>query len=79
MISVMCPSASAVVFKIGKQFRSKEDAVNAFKKIDIDGDGQISKTEMASCYLKLNPIEVTSIFALGDANNDGAICDLVLL
>merc|ERR1719391_615866 len=28
---------------------------------------------MRSCYLKLNPIEVDSIFALGDANGDGEI------
>merc|ERR1719153_798078 len=28
---------------------------------------------MRSCFLKLNPIEVDSIFALGDANGDGEI------
>merc|ERR550532_1962285 len=72
-IMVMCPSASAVVFKTSKQFKSKEDAANSFKKIDINGDGLISKDEMRSCYLKLNPIEVDSIFALGDANGDGEI------
>ena len=69
-ITVMCPSASAVVFKISKQFKGKEDAANSFKKIDINGDGMISKDEMRSCFLKLNPIEVDSIFALGDANGD---------
>merc|ERR1712156_300601 len=72
-ITVMCPSASAVVFKISKQFKGKEDAANSFKKIDINGDGMISKDEMRSCFLKLNPIEVDSIFALGDANGDGEI------
>jgi Ca2+-binding EF-hand superfamily protein len=72
-ITVMCPSASAVVFKVSKQFNGKEDAANSFKKIDINGDGLISKDEMRSCYLKLNPIEVDSIFALGDSNNDGEI------
>merc|ERR1719489_619680 len=72
-ITVMCPSASAVVFKISKQFKSKEDAANSFKKIDINGDGLISKDEMRSCFLKLNPIEVDSIFTLGDANGDGEI------
>merc|ERR1719239_2077038 len=70
---VMCPSASAVVFKTSKQFKSKEDAANSFKKIDINGDGLLSKDEMRSCYLKLNPIEVDAIFALGDANGDGEI------
>merc|ERR1719357_1566474 len=72
-ITVMCPSASAVVFKVSKQFKGKEDAANAFKKIDINGDGLITKEEMANSYLKLNPIEVNSIFALGDSNNDGEI------
>jgi calmodulin len=72
-ITVMCPSASAVVFKVSKQFRSKEDAVNSFKKMDGNGDGLISKAEMSSSFLNLNPIEVDSIFALGDSNNDGEI------
>merc|ERR550532_1333586 len=72
-IMVMCPSASAVVFKTSKQFKSKEDAANSFKKIDINGDGLLSKDEMRSCYLKLNPIELDAIFALGDANGDGEI------
>ena len=72
-ITVMCPSASAVVFKVSRQFTGKDDAAKSFKKIDVNGDGLISKDEMRSCYLKLNPIEVESIFTLGDANNDGEI------
>merc|ERR1719474_1558216 len=76
-ISCMCPSASAVVFKVSKLFNSKEKAAEAFKKIDINGDGKISKDEMRSATLyngtKLNPIEVDSIFSLGDANGDGEI------
>ena len=76
-ISVMCPSASAVVFKVSKLFNTKEKAAEAFKKIDINGDGLISKDEMGSACLyngtKLNAIEVDSIFSLGDANGDGEI------
>jgi len=76
-ISCMCPSASAVVFKISKLFNSKEKAAESFKTIDINGDGLISKDEMKSASLsngaKLNAIEVDSIFALGDANGDGEI------
>jgi Ca2+-binding EF-hand superfamily protein len=76
-ISCMCPSASAVVFKVSKLFNSKEKAAEAFKKIDLNGDGQISKDEMRAASLsngtKLNAIEVDSIFALGDANGDGEI------
>merc|ERR1719187_532067 len=76
-ISCMCPSASAVVFKVSKLFNSKEKAAEAFKKIDINGDGKISKDEMSAASLsngtKLNAIEVDSIFSLGDANGDGEI------
>merc|ERR1719483_244231 len=76
-ISCMCPSASAVVFKVSKLFNSKEKAAEAFKKIDINGDGLISKDEMRSASLsngaKLNAVEVDSIFSLGDANGDGEI------
>lgn len=76
-ISCMCPSASAVVFKVSKLFNSKEKAAEAFKKIDINGDGLLSKAELASASLsngtKLNAIEVDSIFTLGDANGDGEI------
>eukprot|EP00092_Neocalanus_flemingeri_P000651 GFUD01000693.1.p1 GENE.GFUD01000693.1~~GFUD01000693.1.p1 ORF type:complete len:3364 (-),score=1087.83 GFUD01000693.1:1093-10800(-) len=76
-ISCMCPSASAVVFKVSKLFNSKEKAAEAFKKIDFNGDGLISKDEMKSASLsngtKLNSIEVDSIFTLGDANGDGEI------
>jgi Ca2+-binding EF-hand superfamily protein len=70
-IQCMCPSASAVVFKISKMFNGREGATEAFKKIDADGDGNISKKEMSSTGL--NPIEVDAIFKLGDANGDGEI------
>ena len=76
-IQCMCPSASAIVCKIGKLFGSKEQAAEAFKKIDANGDGVLSKDELKSATLpngaKLTSIEVDSIFALGDANGDGEI------
>ena len=76
-ITVLCPSASAVVFKVSKTFKSKECAVEAFKKMDTNKDGQISKQEMSNATLpdgnRLNHIEVESIFALGDINKDGEI------
>merc|ERR1712013_677303 len=63
--------------KVSKLFNSKEKAAEAFKKIDLNGDGQISKDEMRAASLhngtKLNAIEVDSIFSLGDANGDGEI------
>jgi len=76
-ITVLCPSASAVVFKISKMFNGRESAVEAFNKIDINKDGKISMDEMKNAVLyngtKLNPIETDAIFALGDINKDGEI------
>ena len=65
-ITVMCPSASAVVFKISKMFTGRDCAIAAFKKIDVDGDGNITKDELASATLnngaKLSPVEVVYLF-----------------
>merc|ERR1719309_307490 len=75
-IGVMCPSASAVVFKFSQAFKGKEGALKAFQQIDIDGDGKITKQEMAKANLggsKLSMAEVDAIFQLGDINNDGEI------
>merc|ERR1719309_1788508 len=75
-IGVMCPSASAVVFKFSQAFKGKEGALKAFQQIDIDGDGKITKQEMAKANLggsKLSMAEVDAIFQLGDTNNDGEI------
>ena len=76
-IGVMCPSAAAVVFKISGLFKDKSGATAAFQKIDINGDGVISKDEMVSAVLpgntRLSKVEVEAIFQLGDVNKDGEI------
>merc|ERR1719309_172658 len=75
-IGVMCPSATAVVFKISQAFNGKDGAAAAFRQIDINGDGLISKQEMSSAAVggsKLSKTEVDAIFKLGDANGDGEI------
>merc|ERR1719309_929099 len=75
-IMVMCPSANAVVFKISQLFSDKNGAQQAFKKIDINNDGLISKEEMSNAVFvnsKLSPVEVDAIFQLGDINKDGEI------
>jgi Ca2+-binding EF-hand superfamily protein len=76
-IGVLCPSAAAVVFKVSSMFKDKSGAAAAFKKIDFNGDGVISKDEMASAVLpgntRLSAVEVDAIFNLGDINKDGEI------
>ena len=76
-IAVLCPSASAVVNKISQMLQGKTGATEAFKKIDINGDGLISRNEMATASfhgdVKLSSVEVDAIFKLGDTNNDGEI------
>merc|ERR1719295_2376038 len=75
-IGVMCPSAAAVVFKVSQAFNGKDGAAAAFRQIDINGDGLISKQEMSSAAVggsKLSKTEVDAIFKLGDTNGDGEI------
>ena len=75
-IGVMCPSATAVVFKLGQAFKGKEGAAAAFKQIDVNGDGLLSKQEMSSAMIggsRLSKSEVDAIFKLGDVNGDGEI------
>merc|ERR1719309_1777953 len=45
-IALMSPSASSVVKRISKSFKNLNDVKAAFKKIDKDGDGLLSKQEM---------------------------------
>merc|ERR1719192_80386 len=75
-IAVMCPSATAVVFKLGQTFKGKEGAAAVFKQIDVNGDGLLSKQEMSSAMIggsRLSKSEVDAIFKLGDVNGDGEI------
>merc|ERR1711963_1201052 len=70
-VAVMCPSASTVVARMSKGFKTLDDVKSAFRKLDSNNDGQISKSEMAAAGL--NEQEVNAIFSLGDSNNDGEI------
>merc|ERR550532_1044860 len=70
-VAVMCPSASTVVARIAKDFKTLDDAKNAFQKMDRNGDGQISKGELQACGF--NDQQVNALFALGDTNGDGEI------
>merc|ERR1740129_1029829 len=71
-IGLMSPSASSVVQRISKTFRNLNDCKDAFKKIDRDNDGLLSKQEMMQGN-KFDSEEVNAIFELGDINGDGQI------
>merc|ERR1712106_1027048 len=72
-ISIMSPSAVEVALQVSQTFKTLDDVKQAFKLLDKDGDGSISKQEMASSGHKFNSAQIESIFALGDVNDDGAL------
>ena len=59
--------------KLSASFKNIADIKAAFKLLDVDGDGSISRQEMSSSGHKFSPEQVDAIFALGDVNDDGAI------
>ena len=65
--------SSQVMSKLSASFKNIEDIKAAFKLLDVDGDGAISRQEMSSSGHKFSPEQVDAIFALGDVNDDGAI------
>merc|ERR1719500_2631142 len=69
----MFPSAVEVALQVSSTFKTIDDVKSAFKLLDKDGDGSISRQEMASSGHKFNNAQVEAIFALGDINDDGAI------
>merc|ERR1711863_246234 len=73
-ITLMSPSSSAIIQRLRKSFKNLNDVKAAFKKIDSNNDGLLSKEEMMqSSGSKYDREEVDSIFALGDVNGDGEI------
>merc|ERR1719264_643324 len=68
-IGLMSPSASSVVQRISKSFKNINDCKDAFKKIDRDGDGLLSKQEMMQANT-FDSEEVNAIYELGDINGD---------
>merc|ERR1719187_1188897 len=68
----MCPSALTVISRLRQKFKTINEVKKAFLAIDVDGDGMISREEMAGCNL-FNAQEVDAIFILGDINQDGDI------
>merc|ERR1711915_432805 len=71
-IGVMYPSAATVAGRLRGQYTDINDVKKAFAKIDLNGDGKVSKEEVAGTDL-FNSQEIDALFTLGDANNDGEI------
>lgn len=71
-INVMCPGATTVIARISAQFKCLEDIQEEFTKMDLDGDGKITREEMME-YSALNQQEVNAVFDLGDTDRDGSI------
>merc|ERR1719336_2649177 len=72
-ISLMFPSAVDVAMQVSATFKTMDDIKQAFKLMDKDGDGHITKQEMASSGHRFNNAQVDAVFALGDVNDDGVL------
>merc|ERR1712123_168345 len=71
-ISLMVPDAPNTVKKLAAQFRSVADIKTAFKKFDINKDGQITRDELKN-GMKISGADLDVVFALGDLDGDGEI------
>ena len=47
-ITLMCPSAATIVYKFRSQYKSIDDVRAAFKRFDANGDGALSRKELAA-------------------------------
>jgi len=71
-IGVMYPSAATVAGRLRGQYTDINSVKKAFAKIDLNGDGKVSKEEVSSSDV-FNQQEIDALFLLGDSNNDGEI------
>merc|ERR1712165_468646 len=76
-IRVMSPSTATALARFRNTFMTIEDVVSAFRIIDSNNDGSLSKAElesgMNSFGKKFTAKEIESVFALADVNSDGEI------
>merc|ERR1719463_705172 len=76
-IRVMSPLTATALARFRNTFTVIEDVVSAFRIIDSNNDGALSKSElesgMNSFGKKFTAKEVESVFALADVNSDGEI------
>merc|ERR1719232_1060034 len=71
-ISLLVPGASQTINKLSSQFRSVADIKAAFKRLDVNGDGQICRDELRN-GMRLSDADLDIVFALGDLDGDGEI------
>jgi len=73
----MVPYTNEALSKFWKCFNNVSSVRQAFQKLDIDKDGQISQQEiiqgMSSAGLKLSSNEIETLFILGDRDSNGQI------
>jgi len=75
-IAILFPAAGEVIAKLSKTVPTIDQVKELFRRLDLDNDGSVSKSEMLESSVRFSPEEVEAIFALGDVNDDGVI-DLV--
>ena len=71
-IGVLYPSAATIASRMRAQYTDINSIKKAFSKIDANGDGMVSKDEVAASGT-FNDQEIDALFVLGDSNNDGEI------
>jgi len=71
-IGVMYPSAATIASRMRAQYTDINSIKKAFSRIDANGDGMVSKDEVAASG-SFNDQEIDALFVLGDSNNDGEI------
>ena len=72
-ISIMFPPTVEVAMQVSATFKTMDDIKQGFKLMDKDGDGQITKQEMAASGHRFNNAQVDAVFSLGDVNDDGVL------
>ena len=71
-IGVLYPSAATIASRMRAQYTDINSIKKAFSRIDTNGDGMVSKDEVAASG-SFNDQEIDALFVLGDSNNDGEI------
>ena len=62
---VLYPSAATIASRMRAQYTDINSIKRAFSKIDTNGDGMVSKDEVAACG-SFNDQEIDALFLLGD-------------